>query len=82
MGLKNTSRRPSTLAQGNSQDNPILVAHLVEQPLIVTPLATMPPTPLILFDSSGEIRVSYEAPVELEKDKGTSISHEVDLSPF
>ena len=66
-GRKNTSRRPSASTQGDAQDNPILVAHPVEELLIVTPLASMPPTALILFDDSREIKASYEAPIELEK---------------
>ena len=73
--------RPSTSAQGYSQDNSILVEHPVEEPLIIAPFAAIPPLALLLFDSSVKIRASYNGPTVPEKDKGTSISDEADLSP-
>ena len=80
-GRRNTSRRPSPYDQGASQDNPILVEHPVEEPLIVTLLASMPPTALILFDGSGAIRASCEDPTTSKKKKGSSISDETVPSP-
>ena len=72
---------PSTSDEGAYQYNPILIEHPVEGPLIVTPLASLPPTSLILFDGLGAIKASSEDSVASDKEKGSSIFDESVLSP-